>query len=385
MTIWDDGNPVTPTRAASADPLEAARQVAPAASGPTGRGAGPDGAALATPAGPSAGALAPRDPGDRGDSGDSGGGEGARVDGGADGRGVGAAKESGRLKPTQHTLRRLYLLSGNLCAFPECGHVMLNEHGQFVGQVAHIEAAEPLGPRYNPSMTDEDRRHITNLMLMCYAHHREVDLNPGKYDVDSLRHYKRLHERQFSQGGRLISVALRDRTQADHVTYPKTLARLDWARDWNFTEDQRQARINELVDYVEHFRKTPFELRRFFGAVVERRHFMRKSGVVERERVIRAADICQSFELPFEEVEQHIESLDAYGLAGFTEIWEPRILRCHVGIAIYPTSEGWHLWEDLAFFSRRAGVPLQAFTEDLDFERLDDLGPPAPPAPKRRW
>lgn len=279
-------------------------------------------------------------------------------------------KDGGRLKPTQHTLRRLYLTSGNLCAFPECNRIMLNAHGTFVGQVAHIEAAEEGGPRYNVAMTDEDRRHISNLMLMCYEHHREVDLNVGKFDPDTLRFYKKTHERQFSQGGRLISVALRDRTKAEDITYPKTLARLEQVLDWKMTDDQRQSRIAELTDYIEHFRKTPFELRRFFGAVVERWRTMRRSGVVEKD-AIQVSDICHAFDLTTEDVWENVWSLDDYGIAGPWEMWHFNPWRMRHGIKIFRTGNGWPIWEDLANFAWRELIPLHAFAEDLDFARLD--------------
>ena len=76
-----------------------------------------------------------------------------------------------RLKPTPHTLREVFLKSGNLSSFPGCLNLMMNRDGVFIGQVCHIEAAEEGGERFNESMTDEQRRAFANLMLMCYEHH----------------------------------------------------------------------------------------------------------------------------------------------------------------------------------------------------------------------
>lgn len=47
-----------------------------------------------------------------------------------------------RKAPRISTLRRLFALSGNECAFPECKNVLINTKGDFIGQVCHIEAAE---------------------------------------------------------------------------------------------------------------------------------------------------------------------------------------------------------------------------------------------------
>ena len=59
-----------------------------------------------------------------------------------------------RLAPTADTLRELFLKSGNLCAFPACGKLMMNAEGVFIGQVCHIEAAEE-GRRAVQSLNDE--------------------------------------------------------------------------------------------------------------------------------------------------------------------------------------------------------------------------------------
>lgn len=72
-----------------------------------------------------------------------------------------------RLTPEKETLRELYLKSGNLCMFPECTERMINANGVFIGQVCHIEAAEDGGERFNEKQTNEERRHFSNLMLMC--------------------------------------------------------------------------------------------------------------------------------------------------------------------------------------------------------------------------
>lgn len=79
-----------------------------------------------------------------------------------------------RLAPQFETFRELFLKSGNLCAYSNCDAPMMTEDGVFVGQLCHIEAAEPGGERFNPTMTNEDRRSASNLMLMCYPHHRQT-------------------------------------------------------------------------------------------------------------------------------------------------------------------------------------------------------------------
>jgi hypothetical protein len=117
-----------------------------------------------------------------------------------------------RLKPYPQTFRELFLKSGNLCAYPGCGALLMNEEGIFIGQLCHIESAEPGGERFNPDMTNEQRRSASNLMLMCYPHHRQTN-DVQRYTVAKLREIKAAHERRFSRPDR----AMRER-----------VARLNW-------------------------------------------------------------------------------------------------------------------------------------------------------------
>ncbi len=60
-------------------------------------------------------------------------------------------------------------------------------------EICHIEAAEENGERWNPSMTDEERRHFSNLVLLCPNHHVETD-DVKKYTVEVLKEMKSNHE-----------------------------------------------------------------------------------------------------------------------------------------------------------------------------------------------
>lgn len=101
-----------------------------------------------------------------------------------------------RKSPTPSTIKKLLAVSGNRCAFPDCTQPLVNEHEAFVGQVCHIEAAEPGGERYNPEQSDEDRRSFSNLMLMC-ANHHIITNDTTKFDVPTLTLMKTEHEKQY--------------------------------------------------------------------------------------------------------------------------------------------------------------------------------------------
>lgn len=98
-----------------------------------------------------------------------------------------------RRTPKLDVIRRLFALSGNECAFPGCTHVLIDDGGEFVAQVCHIEAAEEGGERYNLNQTDEERRAFENLIILCHRHHVNTN-NILKYPASELMRMKAEHE-----------------------------------------------------------------------------------------------------------------------------------------------------------------------------------------------
>jgi hypothetical protein len=72
---------------------------------------------------------------------------------------------------------RLGQRSGGLCYWPGCPERLTIDvdDSRFVLQIAHIHAAEPGGARYDTAMTNDDRRDLRNLILLCYPHHVIAD------------------------------------------------------------------------------------------------------------------------------------------------------------------------------------------------------------------
>ena len=62
-----------------------------------------------------------------------------------------------------------------------------------VGEICHIEAANPGGQRFNEDTTDEQRRSYENLLLLCRTHHKETD-DVVTYNTNTLLEIKRQHE-----------------------------------------------------------------------------------------------------------------------------------------------------------------------------------------------
>ena len=100
------------------------------------------------------------------------------------------------------TIRRLDTLSGNECTAPDCDKQLIAKDGQsIISKICHIEAASSDGPRYNSSMTDDERRHFNNLILLCDECHTIIDNkeNEEKYTVKLLQEWKVNHHSKITQ------------------------------------------------------------------------------------------------------------------------------------------------------------------------------------------
>src|SRR5262245_10584647 len=91
--------------------------------------------------------------------------------------------------PSQPTLKRLFAKSGNRCAFPKCKAEIV-QHETVVGEVCHIKAAGPNGPRHDPQQSAAERHGYDNLILLCGNHHTVVDDDTESFTVDRLLRMK---------------------------------------------------------------------------------------------------------------------------------------------------------------------------------------------------
>jgi hypothetical protein len=100
-------------------------------------------------------------------------------------------------KPKHRDVKRLFALSGNRCAFPKY-QAAIAEGTSLIGEICHIKADKPGGPRFDPTQTDEERQSYDNLILMCANHHKVVDDDDESYSVERLRNLKAAHESRAS-------------------------------------------------------------------------------------------------------------------------------------------------------------------------------------------
>jgi len=103
--------------------------------------------------------------------------------------------------PRVKTIRALFAISGNQCAFSGCEELLYDVTAdKVVGKICHIRARQPGGKRYDPNQSAEERHGIANLVLLCSRHHDIVDSDEATYTVDHLLQMKAEHERRFQNG-----------------------------------------------------------------------------------------------------------------------------------------------------------------------------------------
>lgn len=281
------------------------------------------------------------------------------------------SEEVKRLQPKQEVLRELFLKSGNLCAFPNCDHLMMNAEGVFIGQVCHIEAASEEGQRFNPSMTNEERRAFSNLMLMCYPHHQETN-DVTKYPVARLKQMKEDHERRFSSPGRAMREQFKDWTKADDPQPAQNLKRMHAVLKWaHQTDEQLRGTAKMVNEFAQKLAKVPLVARNFLGAAAVRAYRMIDTGVVRATRMdtrILLLDLQNAFGLPEEQVAELASQLSSYGLGHVEEMdWSED----NRPALVLGDLDGWDFWRELAKFCALANEEMTAFTEELEFSRLD--------------
>src|SRR5687768_3139965 len=91
--------------------------------------------------------------------------------------------------PSTATIKALFSVSGNRCAFPGCPDETVDfstVEPTITGEICHIKAQSEGGPRYDQSQTPDERHAFANLVIMCARHHKIIDENANTYPVTAL-------------------------------------------------------------------------------------------------------------------------------------------------------------------------------------------------------
>ena len=97
---------------------------------------------------------------------------------------------------TNVTIKKLFGLSKNQCAFPKCTQSVIDyKAGIVIGEICHIKAKNLEGSRYDSAQSSNERDSYQNLILLCPTHHTIVDNDIGSYTVERLLEIKSDHEK----------------------------------------------------------------------------------------------------------------------------------------------------------------------------------------------
>ncbi|MBI5302476.1 MAG: hypothetical protein HY868_10085 [Chloroflexi bacterium] len=79
-----------------------------------------------------------------------------------------------------------------------------------IGVASHITAASPGGPRYNPSLSPEQRKSVENGIWLCQSCSKLIDSDERRYTIELLKEWKRQAEmsaqREVEEGTLLQNV-----------------------------------------------------------------------------------------------------------------------------------------------------------------------------------
>lgn len=261
-----------------------------------------------------------------------------------------------RLSVKSKVLRELYFRSGNQCAFTGCNRTMFNDYGDFVGEVCHIEAALPGGERFNVNQSNDDRRAISNLLILCHDHHVETD-DESKYTTQRLQKMKRDHEMKFSDVVQKLHNSLEDITKLQDFEYCISLEKINGILNWGnsvYELEQVVPSFNELVDKL---RILDPQTRYVFVLMIEK----------SKGKKVLLGRIERSLAIDEKAFSKYVLLLNDEGLISYPD--QDELGNNYVEISLHHLDDYWMWHKD---FSCVAKVSLEEIVYNMNFRLLDE-------------
>lgn len=262
-----------------------------------------------------------------------------------------------RLEPLKETARRLYLSSGNQCAFPGCNKMIINSDGVLLGEVCHIEAALPGGERFNKNQTNEERRGFNNLLILCLDHHK-ITNDVERYTVEKMKEMKRDHEKKFANAVSKLENSIEDLTKKQAISYCRTLKRINEVLEWRNSEADLEYPLIIFNEVADKLKKLVPDTRNLFSIMIERS---------KKDYSFLVTEVQKVSGLSREEFLEHFHLLNDHGFIHEIEEVEGKLI---CSIVEY---DSWPLWEDIKSFcnSSEETISVKAIVSDLNFSLLD--------------
>lgn len=237
----------------------------------------------------------------------------------------------------------------------------MNENGKFVGEVCHIEAAMPGGERFNPNMTNEDRRSFGNLMLMCHHHHVVID-DVEKYNVEKLKEMKRNHEAKYSGIIGQMMNSITDYGMSLEYTPCCNCKKISRILDWGLTNEENRENAAVLDKHLQKLLDLPIETRQLLGIMVMRSYRDHCGCIVPIHEVEKATGLKP------ESIIQNIEILERRRIASEIDV-EDGIPTCSL---LEDPESLWLYWDDIREFVKETEIPIERICCDLNFSVFDE-------------
>lgn len=272
-----------------------------------------------------------------------------------------------RLPPVDGTTRELYLYSGNQCAFTGCTEVLLNGNGSWNCEVAHIYGVKPDSARGDHSLTNEQLREPSNLVLMCRKHHAEIDNKKMEltYTVEVVQEIKAHHEAKYRTA--LLGLErIVDSTAGDIIKRPRNLCALDGFCD-NLTDDEIRENVAMAAPFVDALAKQPAALRDLIALVLIHGDVENFYGCRRVLATTTRIEAVASSITP-EELARRARSLEHDGLLSIEEDEGIYFL-----LLVDPTAKhvGWDLFVAIRKFAGSDSRIVRKIIDSLDFTVLD--------------
>jgi len=152
------------------------------------------------------------------------------------------------------------------CSFPGCCEITIgpgsrdDAHVLNLGVAAHITAASPGGPRYDPDISPEERASIKNGIWLCKKHADLIDKDYTQFSAETLRQWKAQAEKRAFDN--LTSDYVEDNYVSTLISIgPSLICEAEWlsinVNEWTFKIGDFILGNNEnLINYALNFNVT---------------------------------------------------------------------------------------------------------------------------------
>lgn len=158
---------------------------------------------------------------------------------------------------SDRTKKTLAIRAAHFCSDPHCLKLTAGPHsdsnkGLTTGHAAHIHAASPNGPRYDPNQTPAQRKAITNGIWLCRECGDIVDKDDSPHSASLLLQWKADHEAMIAEvrtKGYADSLTLLQSRRVEPIIAKKIIGALEDRRAlWQSFDAEFPDRVRKSLD-----------------------------------------------------------------------------------------------------------------------------------------